>query len=88
MAPALARMQPSEQRRLITHKGDQSDMPAVPKRRTPRSRRDRRRASTFPKAALPTLLECEECGELVRPYHVCSNCGTYRRQQVIEVAGE
>ncbi len=63
-------------------------MPAVPKRRVPRSRRDRRRANSFPPASLPTLLECEVCGELVRPYHVCPNCGHYRGRPVIHPKGE
>ncbi|MGC9521482.1 MAG: 50S ribosomal protein L32 [Anaerolineae bacterium] len=60
-------------------------MAAVPKRRTPRSRRDRRRANSYPAAVLPTLLECEQCGELVKPYHVCPNCGHYRGRQVLDV---
>jgi large subunit ribosomal protein L32 len=60
-------------------------MPAVPKRRTPRSRRDRRRANSYPTAKFPTLLECEECGELVRPYHVCANCGHYRGRDVLKL---
>ena len=60
-------------------------MPAVPKRRTPRSRRDRRRANSYRSPGLPTLIACNECGELVKPYHVCPSCGTYRGRQVIEV---
>ena len=63
-------------------------MPAVPKRRIPRSRRDRRRSNSYPSPSLPKLLECEECGELVRPYHFCGNCGTYRGRQVIETDEE
>ena len=63
-------------------------MPPVPKRRTPRSRRDRRRSNSFPTPNLPNLLECEECGELVRPYHVCANCGHYRGRKVLDVEGD
>jgi len=63
-------------------------MPAVPKRRTPRSRRDRRRASNYRSPALPTLVECTECGELVRPYQVCPHCGFYRGQKVVDVKEE
>ncbi|MDF1514154.1 MAG: 50S ribosomal protein L32 [Anaerolineae bacterium] len=59
-------------------------MPAVPKRRIPRGRRLRRRANSYPSPALPTLVECD-CGELVRPYHVCPSCGSYRGRQVLEV---
>jgi len=60
-------------------------MPAVPKRRTPPGRRDRRRANSYRSPILPTLLECPECGELVRPYHVCLSCGTYRGRKVITI---
>jgi large subunit ribosomal protein L32 len=62
-------------------------MAAVPKRRVPRSRRDRRRASNYRSPTLPTLVVCQ-CGEPVRPYHVCTNCGMYRGRQVIEVEEE
>jgi large subunit ribosomal protein L32 len=60
-------------------------MPAVPKRRTPRSRRDRRRANSYRPPTLPTLVECSECGELVRQYQVCPSCGSYRGRKVIDV---
>ncbi len=63
-------------------------MPAVPKRRTPRSRRDRRRANSYRSPALPTLIACPECGELVRPYYICQSCGTYRGRKVIEIKEE
>ncbi|MCU0521179.1 MAG: 50S ribosomal protein L32 [Anaerolineae bacterium] len=59
-------------------------MPAVPKRRTPSSRGDRRTASNYRSPAVPTLLACEKCGELVKPYHVCPHCGHYRGRQVIQ----
>ncbi len=63
-------------------------MPAVPKRRVPRSRRDRRRANTFRPPSLPTLVPCPECGEMILPYHVCPYCGHYRGRKVIEVEEE
>lgn len=59
-------------------------MPAVPKRRTPRGRRDRRRASNYRSPVLPTLVICQ-CGELVRPYQVCLHCGSYRGKKVMKV---
>ncbi len=59
-------------------------MPAVPKRRIPRGRRDRRRAQTFKLAALRKQVVCE-CGELVLPYHVCPNCGRYRGRQILDI---
>ncbi len=63
-------------------------MPAVPKRRTPRSRGHRRTASNYRSPSLPTLVACEKCGELVQPYHVCPNCGQYRGRQVLEAKEE
>ncbi len=59
-------------------------MPAVPKRRTPRSRGHRRSASNYRSPALPTLIRCS-CGELVRPYHVCLHCGAYHGKKVLQV---
>ncbi|MCJ7549868.1 MAG: 50S ribosomal protein L32 [Anaerolineae bacterium] len=61
-------------------------MAAVPKRRTPPGRRDRRRANSYPTAKLPAQVRCEECGGLVRPYYVCPKCGYYRGHQVLQVA--
>ncbi|HNT74139.1 MAG TPA: 50S ribosomal protein L32 [Anaerolineae bacterium] len=63
-------------------------MPAVPKRRTPRSRRDRRRANSYRSPELPNLVECKQCGEQVRPYEVCPHCGYYRGRQIVEVKEE
>ena len=28
--------------------------------------------------------ECDNCGELKRPHHVCSHCGHYRGREVVE----
>ncbi|OQA17510.1 MAG: 50S ribosomal protein L32 [Chloroflexi bacterium ADurb.Bin360] len=60
-------------------------MPAVPKHKTTTRRRKNRRALTFAAPALFHLVPCPECGEMVRPYHVCRNCGTYRRIKVLDV---
>jgi large subunit ribosomal protein L32 len=58
---------------------------AVPKKRTSRARRDRRRAHDA--IAFTAQVEaCPECGEPKLRHHLCQACGTYRGQQVIEVA--
>jgi large subunit ribosomal protein L32 len=54
---------------------------AVPKRKTSKSRRDRRRAQTH-KVSPQTLVACPHCGQPTRPHHVCANCGTYRGREV------
>ena len=49
---------------------------AVPKRRTSKSKKRKRR--THYKAAMPTLAPCPKCGEARQPHHVCLNCGYYK----------
>ncbi len=56
---------------------------AVPKRRTSKSRRDKRRAHF--KLKSPTLAECPQCHELKKPHQVCLNCGYYKGREVVEV---
>jgi large subunit ribosomal protein L32 len=53
---------------------------AVPKKKTSKSRRDRRRANT--RILPPVLTVCPQCHEPVRPHHVCANCGHYRGREV------
>jgi large subunit ribosomal protein L32 len=53
---------------------------AVPKRKTSKSRRDKRRATH--KASIPALVECSQCHQPKRPHHVCPTCGTYRGREV------
>ena len=55
---------------------------AVPKRRTPRSKRDSRRAN-HDKISAPALARCSNCGEITRPHHVCAACGFYDNKQVM-----
>lgn len=55
---------------------------AVPKRKTSKARRDKRRAQD--KIAGPNATTCPECGEAKLPHHVCGECGTYKGRTVIE----
>lgn len=56
---------------------------AVPKRKTSKSRRDKRR--THYKLKVPGMSVCPQCGEVMRPHHVCRNCGTYKGKEVISL---
>ena len=58
---------------------------AVPKRKTPRSKRDSRRAN-HDKVIAPTLSNCSNCGETMRPHRVCPACGFYAGEQIIAKA--
>jgi len=55
-----------------------------PKGKISKSRRDKRRAQSW-KIALPNLVACARCGELMRPHHACAACGTYNRRSVVEI---
>ncbi len=57
---------------------------AVPKRKTSKARRDKRRANW--KLTVPGLVKCSKCGEFVLPHRVCKACGTYKGKEVIKVA--
>lgn len=54
---------------------------AVPKKKTSKSRRNMRRAHLH--LATPGYIECSNCGELMRPHHVCGACGHYNQREVI-----
>jgi large subunit ribosomal protein L32 len=56
---------------------------AVPKKKTSKSRRDMRRSHDGLKLIQST--ECQNCGALHLPHHVCSACGTYRKNQIVKV---
>ncbi|MGK7370897.1 MAG: 50S ribosomal protein L32, partial [Candidatus Halalkalibacterium sp. M3_1C_030] len=53
---------------------------AHPKRKTSKSRKNKRRANHGLEE--PTLAECSNCGALHRYHHVCTECGYYRGRQV------
>ena len=57
-------------------------MAIVPKRKTSKARRDKRRSSVW-KLDAPTLSKCGHCGSLHLRHRVCKACGFYRGRQVI-----
>ena len=59
---------------------------AVPKRKTSKSKRDKRR--THQKLSAPGLSTCPQCGEPSLPHHACTECGFYRDRQVMETEEE
>ncbi|MDR2520235.1 MAG: 50S ribosomal protein L32 [Eubacteriaceae bacterium] len=56
---------------------------AVPKRKTSKSRRDKRRANY--KLESPAKSLCPTCGAAKLPHRVCPTCGQYKGRQIIQV---
>ncbi len=54
---------------------------AVPKHKTSKSKRGKRR--THQKTDAPSVSACPECGEAKLPHHACPECGEYRGKSVI-----
>lgn len=59
---------------------------AVPKRKTSKSKRDKRR--THQKTEGPNLSSCPQCGEAKLSHHACPSCGSYKGRTVIEIHEE
>ena len=57
---------------------------AVPKRKTSKARRDKRRNNLW-KISAPALVKCPRCGEYKRTHRVCKACGYYGDRQVVKV---
>ncbi|CAK7020879.1 50S ribosomal protein L32 [Tissierella carlieri] len=57
---------------------------AVPKRKTSKARRDKRRASSY-RLNKATVVECPQCHEPKQPHRVCRSCGYYKNREVIAV---
>ncbi len=57
---------------------------AVPKRKTSKARRDKRRASNI-KMTAPNVSECSHCHEPKLSHHVCPSCGYYNDKEVMLV---
>ncbi|MFA5561167.1 MAG: 50S ribosomal protein L32 [Eubacteriales bacterium] len=58
---------------------------AVPKRKTSKARRDKRRSSVW-KLDLPAICKCPKCGEFNLTHRVCKKCGYYKGQEIVPVA--
>ena len=56
---------------------------AVPKKKTSKARRDKRRSSVW-KLTAPALAVCSKCGEYTSPHRICKNCGYYDGREVIK----
>jgi large subunit ribosomal protein L32 len=54
----------------------------VPKRKTSKARRDKRRSHLS--LSVPSLAKCPQCSEMRLPHRVCPNCGYYRDRAVLE----
>lgn len=56
---------------------------AVPKRKQSKSRRDKRRSSTW-KLEMPGMVKCSHCGEYTLAHRVCKACGYYGGKEIIK----
>ncbi len=55
---------------------------AVPKKKVSKARRDKRRSSVW-KLDAPVMRRCSKCGTFNLSHRVCSNCGSYRGEEII-----
>ncbi|MBW6515902.1 MAG: 50S ribosomal protein L32 [Candidatus Cloacimonetes bacterium] len=58
----------------------------VPKRKTSRARRNKRR--THQKAEMPVWTTCPHCNEAMRPHNICEKCGHYKGKKFINIVKE
>ena len=58
---------------------------AVPKNRTSKARRDKRRAQWRARFRPSGYSICPNCQEPKLPHRVCPHCGFYKDRQVLEV---
>jgi len=59
---------------------------AVPKRKTSKARRDKRRSHDGLSA--PATSVCPQCGAPKTPHRVCGSCGSYKGRTIIETDEE
>ena len=55
---------------------------AVPKQKTSKSRRDKRRSHDG--LAAPPQSTCPQCGAPKVPHRICGSCGSYKGRTLIE----
>ncbi|MBO8137394.1 MAG: 50S ribosomal protein L32 [Desulfotomaculum sp.] len=53
----------------------------VPKRKRSKMRNRRRRAVVM-KLKAPNLVRCPQCQALIKPHHMCKECGYYKDREV------
>lgn len=58
----------------------------VPKNKTSKARRDKRRAHHA--LAMPALARCSQCSEMHLAHRACPNCGYYKGRLVLELEEE
>lgn len=54
---------------------------AVPFRKTSKAAKNKRRSHLALTAT--TIVSCTNCGTMVKPHHVCKECGFYKGKEVI-----
>ena len=54
---------------------------AVPKRRTSKTRKNKRRSHM--RLSMPGIVECPNCGEAKLAHRVCKECGSYKGEEVV-----
>ncbi|CAD2079357.1 50S ribosomal protein L32 [Jeotgalicoccus meleagridis] len=54
---------------------------AVPKRRTSKTRKNKRRSHM--RLSMPGMVECPNCGEAKLAHRVCKECGSYKGEEVV-----
>ena len=57
---------------------------AVPKRKTSKARRDKRRSNVW-KLTAPALSKCSKCGSYKLIHRVCKECGFYKQQDILSL---
>lgn len=57
---------------------------AVPKRKTSKQRKNKRRASSY-RLNKVTIVECPQCHAAKQPHRICRECGYYNNKEVISV---
>ena len=57
---------------------------AVPKKKTSKQRRNKRRSSVW-RLDVPNLVACPKCGEYKLQHRVCRACGNYNGREVIKI---
>ncbi len=61
---------------------------AVPKSRLSHARSHKRKAKWLGSAKAPEMSACTHCGEMIRNYHACPECGYYKNRKVISKSQE